>query len=80
VGNPSEQYLTQNEQVLLWLQNKSLTALEALREFGCFRLAARVEELRKQGHNIITETVSVGPKSYARYFLIKGKTNEQFLG
>ena len=72
--------MTQTEAVLDWLQRRPLTALEALQHLGCFRLAARVEELRRLGHNIITETVNVGPKSYARYFLIKGKTNEQFLG
>lgn len=48
--------------------------MEALDKFGCFRLAARIDELRKQGHNIITETIKAGEKEYARYHLVKGKT------
>jgi len=31
---------------------KSLTALEALNRFGCFRLAARVLELKRMGYRI----------------------------
>lgn len=30
----------------------SLTALEALREFGCFRLASRISDLRSDGMSI----------------------------
>jgi len=30
----------------------SITSLEALRLFGCFRLASRISDLRKQGHLI----------------------------
>ena len=31
--------------------------MEALREYGCFRLAARINDLRNEGHNIETKTV-----------------------
>jgi hypothetical protein len=34
---------------------ESLTALDALCEIGCFRLAARIGELREDGHDIISE-------------------------
>ena len=41
-------YLTQSELILNWLlTGKTLTPMEALREFGCFRLAARIGELRE---------------------------------
>ena len=72
--------LTQTEQVLQWLQSKPLTALEALQHMGCFRLAARVEELRSAGHNIVTQNVNVGNKSYAKYWLHKGVDDERFFG
>jgi hypothetical protein len=32
----------------------TLTAKQALSDYGCFRLAARVEELRADGHQIET--------------------------
>lgn len=32
----------------------TLTAQQALREYGCFRLAARIQELREAGHQIET--------------------------
>lgn len=52
----------------------SITAVEALDKFACFRLAARIDEFRKEGHNITTETVSQNGKEFARYHYIKGKT------
>ena len=37
----------------MWLKSgKTLTPLKALHDFGCFRLAARVLELRQAGYNI----------------------------
>ena len=49
-----------------------ITSLEALNELGIMRLASRVDELRKQGNTIVTETVKRNGKSYAKYHLIKG--------
>jgi len=51
----------------------SLTPLDALGMMGVFRLAARIEELRKKGHNILTEEVTINGKTYARYHLVKGR-------
>ena len=48
-------------------QGNTLTAIEALNLFGVFRLSARVKNLRDKGMNIITETVTKGNKSYAKY-------------
>lgn len=50
-------------------KGNSLTPIEALNLFGCFRIAARVLELKKQGHNIKTETIKKGKKSFASYKL-----------
>lgn len=48
---------------------RRLTALEALDEFGCFRLAARIYDLREAGHEIIKETVLGNGKRHAEYSL-----------
>lgn len=53
----------------------TLTALEAVQRFGCLRLAARVEELRRAGHQIETEWIadSETGKHFARYRLRAGQ-------
>ena len=35
----------------------TLTSLEALNRFGCFRLASRIHDLRELGYNIIVERI-----------------------
>jgi len=54
----------------LW-DGRELTAIDALESFGCFRLAARIEELRQLGMNIETqwENDLASGKRYARYKL-----------
>ena len=49
----------------------SITPLDALDKYGCFRLAAVICELRKDGYNIESKTVhnSNTRKRYARYTL-----------
>ena len=39
-------------------EGKSVTAIEALRDFQCFRLAARIHELRMEGHKIVSMPTS----------------------
>ena len=47
---------TQCAMILSALQDgRRLSPLDALKEFGCFRLAAVVHVLRAAGHNIITD-------------------------
>lgn len=66
--------MTQEQWILGALKKKKkLTALDALKGCGCFRLAARISDLRKQGHNITTESISAGGKVYARYRLANKK-------
>jgi len=48
---------------------KSITPLQALRLYGCFRLGARVYDLRQAGMNIKTETIKRNGKQYAKYTL-----------
>ena len=48
---------------------KKLTPIDALNEFGCFRLAARIGELREMGHDIKTTIIRDGDSSFAQYEL-----------
>jgi hypothetical protein len=59
---------SQNALIKGWLMNgRSLTTLEALNMFGCFRLAARISNLREEGMDIHTEIVEINDKRVARY-------------
>jgi hypothetical protein len=59
---------SQNSLIKGWLMNgRSLTTLEALTMFGCFRLAARISNLRDEGMDIHTEIVEINDKRVARY-------------
>jgi hypothetical protein len=59
---------SQNALIKGWLMNgRSLTTLEALNMFGCFRLAARISNLRDEGMDIHTEIVEINDKRVARY-------------
>jgi hypothetical protein len=64
---------SQNALIKGWLLNGySLTQLEALNQFGCFRLAARIADLRDKGLNIVTYMVTLeNGKRVARYILKK---------
>jgi len=60
---------TQNQNILKHLKKKSITPIEALELYGCFRLSARILELRKAGHDIITNHVTKNGKTFAEYSL-----------
>ena len=49
----------------------SIEPLTALKLYGSFRLAARINDLRMKGHVIDTERVKKGDAMIARYHLIK---------
>lgn len=50
--------MTQNDALLAYLQRHGrISPLEALRELGIYRLAARIIELRARGHDIRTRLV-----------------------
>ena len=62
------QTASQNQAILQYLQaGYALTQLDALRMFGCARLAARINDLRMRGAWILTETVVKDGKRFARY-------------
>lgn len=43
-------------------QGRTLTALQALALFGCFRLAARIADIKRKGFDVKSEMVQVGAK------------------
>lgn len=50
----------------------SITQMDAIRDYGIMRLASRVNDLRREGHPIITEVVTGKnrygePTRWARY-------------
>jgi len=63
----------QNARILAHLQSgRTLTALEALEWFKCFRLASRICDLKKAGHQIEKRTVQTNSgKRVAEYYLQK---------
>jgi hypothetical protein len=63
--------MTQTELVLAALtKGEKLTPLDALRRFGCFRLGARIWDLKRAGYTISTEIIEVdGGARVARYSL-----------
>jgi len=65
---------SQRAQVLDYLvKRNSITQVQALVEFGCFRLAARIEELRRAGHSIKSSrrTAENGAR-YVKYMYAHG--------
>lgn len=65
--------MSQKDNILFHLEEfGSITPLEALKEYGCFRLAARISDLKQDGHIIVTCTQKNKNKQYAKYFLQKG--------
>jgi hypothetical protein len=67
---------TQEERVLAMLKMNpvGITAMEALDVVGCFRLAARINDLKRAGYWIDSEMIEVPtrnkPARVARYRLI----------
>ena len=64
--------MTQTTRIANYLQKgKTLTPIEALNKFGCFRLAARIADLRNDGMLIKTTIVKLkNKKQVAQYSLI----------
>lgn len=64
---------SQAQKILAWLKSgKTLTALEALKQFGCLHLASRISEL-KDNHPIRKKMIRVGrgkkSKRVMQYFI-----------
>ncbi len=63
---------TQSKKILSYLSSgRSLTPLTALKLFGCFRLSARIFDLKEAGHKIVNIGETNDKKTFARYKLKK---------
>lgn len=66
---------SQCEKILNYMQSgRSITPIEALNLFGCFRLSARIADLRERGYSIRTQrckkkNAEGHTVNYARYRL-----------
>jgi hypothetical protein len=67
-------HIPQNRQILGFLKlNGSITPIEAMRRFKCYRLGARIHELKGMGHVIESKLVkSRSGKHFCKYTLIAG--------
>jgi len=60
---------SQNKQIKAHLESgKPITALQALNEFGCLRLAARIKDLKDSGMIINKVMVTENSKRFAVYW------------
>jgi len=62
---------SQNERIREWLEEgNTLTALQALKMFGCMRLPSRINDLKKRGMNINSDRITLpNGKRVAQYSL-----------
>jgi hypothetical protein len=65
--------MSQNDELLRWMSKRPIDAQTAIAQFSCYRLAARIRELREDGHNIQTIMIRDGRSAYARYVLVQRK-------
>jgi hypothetical protein len=61
------------------MSGKSITGIDALSLYGCFRLAARIHDLRKKGYNIHEETITNNGKRYSKYSMPQTKLAQAYL-
>ncbi len=61
---------SQAESILRHLRRRgTITPIEALQHYGCFRLAARVHDLRKRGIDVKVRQKKGTDATYAEYYL-----------
>ncbi len=63
--------MSQATQILDMLKRGPVTAMDALDQAGCFRLAARIADLRRDGHDIQTETVTTPTGKHIAQYKLK---------
>ena len=68
--------MSQCDEILLYMDiHGSITALEAMKNLGCMRLASRINDLRKRGYMIVKSMVRMTNEDgsyrgkYAEYHL-----------
>ena len=74
--------MTQIEKIIDYIETEgSITPIDALREFGCMRLASRMSDLKRLGYPVISKMETSKnrrgePVRYARYSFKGGGENE----
>jgi hypothetical protein len=63
--------MSQEAQIIKMLRKGPITPLDAFRQVGCMRLAARIHDLKEKGFVIDSTFVRIGGKKVSRYRLIK---------
>lgn len=69
--------MSQNEKILHYLETHDyISQYEACMELGCFRLSARISDLRMKGYNIIStltckKNAEGNTVKFSRYSLVK---------
>lgn len=59
---------TQTDRILAHMRRgRSITPLQALNRYGCFRLASRIFDLRRAGVSVRCQIVKRGAKHVASY-------------
>ncbi len=71
---------TQCDRIIRHLRDYgSITSIEAITEYGILRLASRINDLKRKGHNIVSET-AVGKNRYGekiRYSIYRLEEKER---
>ena len=63
--------MTQKEKIKNLLKSgQGLTPMEALKLFGCFRLASVVHKLKSEGMKIETSIINDVDRTYAKYYMV----------
>lgn len=65
--------MTQTEWVLKNAKKRWITAMDALNGCGCFRLAARIRDLKNDNHTVIKKMIEQNGKHIAAYKVIGAK-------
>lgn len=56
--------MTQTQKIMDYMRkNGAITQMDALIECGCFRLASRISDMRRQGHAIGSRFITVTTRS-----------------
>ena len=69
----------QSRDILILLQHapEGLTQQDAIREVACYRLAARIADLRAEGYPIVAESVTHNGVRFACYRLVTAPVQEE---
>lgn len=73
--NPNrEQGFSQEVKIMFYmLQGNKITPLEALQRFQCERLAARIADIKKRGHDVKSEFVTLPSGKRVKQYWIEDK-------